>query len=544
MKDRDYRVRGWLLTLAVALAVALFGAIPSFELFGMQFERVSLFDTLSEEESMVEYSADIERLEQELATLVMPEVETEQVDSVEVLPSVTIEWLYERESVEPSPRLRSERVCPDTMRHIVPIEDFDTAEFSRYDAFIDKLASGDEVRIAFLGDSFVEGDILTSDLRAELQELFGGRGVGFVACDIPFATVRRTVSRISEGWSSYSVMKPKSAPESLRDKFFISGYLAKGGVGAATKWSVESRFATLDSLSRARILLLSEECSRVEVALSDTLRNEIALEGDSRLREIYVEAPLTDISIKVLEGEVLCYGVSLEGGSGVMVDNFSVRSNNGHAIFGTGAHINRQIDDILGYDLVVLQYGLNIMQAERRDYSRYRDQLRDMIAYAERCFPDAAVMVMGVSDRWVKDSESKEYKPIGTVEALSSYQRAAADSCGVAFWNTAEAMKALGGMPQFVANGWAAKDYTHINFRGGRSVAEALMAAIRSSVYDELTLREEVERREAEARARELRAREAERLRQIEAQVAAVASVVDSLGVVLPTVDNLETLEE
>ena len=39
---------------------------------------------------------------------------------------------------------------------------------------------------------------------------------------------------------------------------------------------------------------------------------------------------------------------------GITVDNFSVRSNNGHAIFGTGATVNRQIDEMLGYDLVVL----------------------------------------------------------------------------------------------------------------------------------------------------------------------------------------------
>ena len=39
-------------------------------------------------------------------------------------------------------------------------------------------------------------------------------------------------------------------------------------------------------------------------------------------------------------------------------------------------------------------------------------------------------------------------------------------------------MQSLGGMAQFVANGWAGKDYTHINFAGGRRVAWALYDAI------------------------------------------------------------------
>ena len=39
---------------------------------------------------------------------------------------------------------------------------------------------GRPVRVAFLGDSFIEGDILVADLRAALQQVFGGEGVGFV----------------------------------------------------------------------------------------------------------------------------------------------------------------------------------------------------------------------------------------------------------------------------------------------------------------------------------------------------------------------------
>ena len=47
-----------------------------------------------------------------------------------------------------------------------------------------------------------------------------------------------------------------------------------------------------------------------------------------------------------------------------------------------------------------------------------------------------------------------------------------------AFWSAYDAMQSLGGMAQFVANGWAGKDYTHINFAGGRRVAWALYDAI------------------------------------------------------------------
>ena len=543
MKRSDYTFRGWVLCLMTVGGVIGLGVMPTVELFGMQLRSVDIFSSLRPEaEEVVEYEADIERLEQELAELSQqPEVVIEVDTLPEPIP-VRYEWILGKAAERNAARLTSARVMPDTSRRIVAIEDFDTLSDTRFERFVQRLAAGEDVRIAFMGDSFVEGDILTSDLRAELQSIFGGRGVGFVACDIPFATVRHTVKRSSNGWSSYSVMKPKATPEALRDKFFISGYIANGGSGATTRWQSTNAFETLDSCTRGRIFLLSRDSSRVEVSVNDSLRHEFDIAGDERVREIYVEAPMESLRLKVLNGSVLCYGVSLEGDGGVQVDNFSVRSNNGHAIFGTGAQINRQIDEMVGYDLVVLQYGLNIMQPGQRAFSNYRDQLRNMIAYAERCFPNAAILVLGVSDRWVKNEESGSYEPIGSVDALTSYQRAAADSCGVAFWNTSQAMAELGGMPKFVSNGWAAKDYTHINFRGGSRIAKALSAAIREPVYQILVAEEiEMERRREAQRQRELL-----REQYIEERINVVTTLFDSVAIqreeVAPIV--IENLEE
>ena len=39
-------------------------------------------------------------------------------------------------------------------------------------------------------------------------------------------------------------------------------------------------------------------------------------------------------------------------------------------------------------------------------------------------------------------------------------------------------------MEQFVANGWAGKDYTHINYAGGRRVAWSLFDALNAGAYE------------------------------------------------------------
>lgn len=540
IKKANIRIASF--TLAVILGLVALGFVPSFEIFGMEFERVDILSQLRAEEIAEDashnYTADFDLLEQELAEA---EAQICEVDTMPEPIPVRYEWIVESRGSNNRAALRSEDFIP-TSANIVDFEDFDTLATTRFDAFISKLANGEDVRIAFMGDSFVEGDIVTCDLREELQSRFGGRGAGFIPADIPFATVRKSIKRTSANWKTYSVMKPKEAPEALRERLFISGYLAEGRAGATTRWQATTSHASLDSCTQARILLISRDTSRVEVVLGDTLRNEFMIAGDERVREIYVEGPVDDIRLRVVEGSVMCYGATMEGNGGVTVDNFSVRSNNGHAIFGTSATVNRQVDELLGYDLVVLQYGLNIMQKGQRVYAKYRDQVRDMIAYAERCFPNAAIMVVGVSDRWVKNTETNAYEPIGSVDALTSYQRAAADSCKVVFWNTSRVMKGLGGMPTFVSNGWAAKDYTHINYAGGKRIANALTEAICQRVYILLLEQEEAARIEAERQA------EFERQQALEAElrlgnmINAVTPIIDSVG--WPTEKSRDYSEE
>ena len=101
-------------------------------------------------------------------------------------------------------------------------------------------------------------------------------------------------------------------------------------------------------------------------------------------------------------------------------------------------------------------------------------------------------MVMGVSDRSQRGEQG--IVPMTSAEDLTAAQREAAERCGVAFWNTYEAMQRLGGMTHFVAEGWAGKDYTHINYAGGREIARSLYhALLLGADQRSRTLRERVE---------------------------------------------------
>lgn len=83
----------------------------------------------------------------------------------------------------------------------------------------------------------------------------------------------------------------------------------------------------------------------------------------------------------------------------------------------------------------------------------------------------------------------------------------------------------LGGMSKFVANGWAAKDYTHINFQGGSRIAQELAMAIQIRVYKVVYEREVEQARleELERQRREL----AERYLQL--QIDAVQPIINGV---------------
>ena len=67
------------------------------------------------------------------------------------------------------------------------------------------------VRIAFYGDSFIEGDVFCGSVRDTLQSVFGGRGVGFVPITSHITGFRNTIKHDFENWRTYSIVSKKDS---------------------------------------------------------------------------------------------------------------------------------------------------------------------------------------------------------------------------------------------------------------------------------------------------------------------------------------------
>lgn len=502
--EKDYAHRGWIAALALIAVLVAVSFIPPQSLGGVKLRRANILsdilpfdDTAAEStESALfdedDFHVDMAQVAQRI------EAERIEADSAPRPVQTTFEWRLRKDSTA------RRTVVPDTARlnpTLVAIEEFAAPDSSRLRAFYDTLLYARRpVRIAVLGDSFVEGDILTADLREKLQAAYGGGGAGFAPMASPLTAFRRTIKTQSKGWTSYNIMQRKAAPQNLRGNFFVSGWVCQPAVGASTRWESSDYRQHLDSCTAARVFFISPRDSRIELTLNDSLRREFDIAGATAVRQVAVAAPrIRSLAFKVISGTegFIGYGAVFEA-DGVVVDNYSVRSNNGQAMFWTNPSVNAQVNALAGYDLVVLQYGLNIMQTGVSNYTAYADQVEKMVAYVRQCFPTAAVLVLGVSDRSVKTDAG--FEPMDAIPHMLGYQRGAAENTGAAFWPTCDAMRALGGMEQFVANGWAGKDFTHINYAGGRRVAWSLFDAINAGACEAYTAAETARiRRHAEA---------------------------------------------
>ena len=515
--NEDYTSRGWQVVSATLLVLLIISLVPPISAGGIDLRRANIISDLvrfesAEQSTEPQPEINVEEFEVDLEAVAEQVAQTQAKSSpTGSATSASWEGIFEEqptggeEFIEPTGPLPSLEELPSTDYSnilpadslITPLELFSEGETSAWNRLYEKLLwNKEQVRIAFMGDSFVEGDILTADLRELLQDTFHGGGVGYTPVASPFTGFRQTIKTTSKGWTPYNIMQRKNAPEPYASDFFVSGWVAKASAGASTRWDMTDKRRHLSDVERARLLFIARQRVEIGLKLNDGEERVFFFDGDEVVRQIVVEQEqIRSLEMTILSGaeSLTAIGAEFDSKSGVAVDNLSIRSNNGQAMFWSNASINSQINTMRPYDLVILQYGLNIMSADRHNYSLYGEQVEKMISYVESCFPGAAVLVMGVSDRSQKGEDG--IKPMESAQSLTQSQREAAQNRNVAFWDTYSAMQRMGGMTEFVANGWAGKDYTHINYAGGARIARELYYAMLKGAEEYcIQLRDRIER--------------------------------------------------
>jgi hypothetical protein len=332
-----------------------------------------------------------------------------------------------------------------------------------------------KIRIAYFGDSMIEGDLITQDLRALLQASYGGGGVGWLPITSATAGFRQTVvHQFSDAWQThhlgfYRAGMPPPGPTGYA--FFLppqtSAEVTYTAVNRKGLNTLPSPTLWVGKTSRAQSLNLrfGKTEAQVTVPPSDTYQ-AIPLsvaEGTQRVRLGFPAG-----------WDATLYGMSFETDTGITLDNFAFRGNSGIPLVRMPIDLLNNIDRVHHYDLIILHYGLNVVSEKADNYDWFKRGFNRTLSYLRKAFPTSGFMVVSVSDKSCNLDGTMSTIP--SLPLLVSIQEELAKNHHAAFWNLYEEMGGSGTMVKWAESdtAMANKDYTHLNFRGARWVARAL----------------------------------------------------------------------
>ncbi|HVI45488.1 MAG TPA: GDSL-type esterase/lipase family protein [Chitinophaga sp.] len=350
-----------------------------------------------------------------------------------------------------------------------------TAGIQRFLTALRELKEGKrkKVRIAYFGDSMIEGDLITSDLRDSLQTYFGGAGVGFVPVTSVVASFRTTINHTFSGnWKDYHY---KNSPPSDITLGF-SGHTFYPGSDSWVKYS-PVRKPHLDKFDEVSLLYGPAEATTVSI-------NDKAytLSGGAPVNKLDLrqDTGFPSIVLKYAGGPAApLFGVCFEEEQGIYVDNYSFRGISGVELGHLSADMVRRMQQERPYDLVVLHYGANVLfRPELTDYSWYERPMRKVVDSLRNDLPGTSFLIVGTADKSYKKSD--RYITAPGVGALLKVQHDLAAENGTAYWNLFAAMGGEGSMTHWVEGDTvlANKDYTHFNRQGAARVGALLYKAI------------------------------------------------------------------
>ncbi len=331
------------------------------------------------------------------------------------------------------------------------------------------------VRIAYFGDSFIEADILTGDLRAMLQTHFGGCGVGYIDITSQTHGFRPTVRHSFGGWKSHSIT---DATYFDRSKQGISCHYFIPCDHAYVETKGQNTYAShLDTCETSSIYFETKGEIYLRSLINGRDTSDYYFNGEEGLQKAEVSGKIGKIRWTVAHyaDSTTFYGIALEAHKGISLDNFGLRSSNGLSLHSIPMKRLKQFHRLRPYDLIILQYGLNVATQKGYNYDYYEKGLLTSIEHLKEAFPEAGLLLIGVGDRAYK-TENGEMKTMPGIKNLIRYQQHIAAKSGIAFWNLYEAMGGEGSIGKMVhaTPPQANLDYTHINFRGGKELAKIL----------------------------------------------------------------------
>lgn len=348
-------------------------------------------------------------------------------------------------------------------------------------AFYDKLYHLEtnhkgKVRIAYYGDSMTDGDFIVQDFRAYYQNKFGGQGVGFVAITSESASARSSVvHQFSENWTMQSYLNIKNP---IRP-FAVNGHVFFANDTINAIWVKYQAGRIKNSTQLNNPTLFYGRATNQDGLLTYQIKND-TITKKLRPNTILNTTQLSPNNLQTLKigftkaKSIPIYGLNFDNGSGVHVDNFSQRGNSGIPISKFDVPLMNAFHQKLGYDMIVLHYGTNVLKYGTLDFGWYSKSMTKTVERLHKCFPGAAIVVISTADKATKYDTTM--KTDSAVVPLTRAQHRFALQTKSVYIDLYKLMGGDGSMAKWVEQDppLANKDYTHFNFRGSKKIGGML----------------------------------------------------------------------
>ncbi|MBA6153690.1 GDSL-type esterase/lipase family protein [Gelidibacter maritimus] len=355
----------------------------------------------------------------------------------------------------------------------------------------------DRCRIIHYGDSQLEGDRISGYLRNRLQGLYGGTGPGFIPIVQVYEQISANVTH-SDNWTRHAYFDP------TQEKFPHKKYGAYSSLSRFTDVYKTVDSLVLDSLKVTKAIInigLPTKSYRnlrsfntiglhygntltstsVKVYNDNQLIKSELLIADGAYHKLAINMAETPSHLKIeLESKISpdFYGLTLDGNSGISLDNVAMRGSSGTIFAGTDGVNFQKMYQQLQPKLLIFQYGGNSVPyiKDSLEVKEYTSYLKNHINWVKRKSANAKVIFIGPSDMTTNDNGK-----LTTYALLPYLNETLQHMCkenDIAFWSMFDAMGGENSMQHWVDQGLAANDYTHFSPSGTRVISELFFLSL------------------------------------------------------------------
>lgn len=350
------------------------------------------------------------------------------------------------------------------------------------------------VRILHYGDSQIEMDRISQDLRDGLQERFGGMGTGFFPAlsNVPSASVSKSASG---AFVQYTMYGDSTTVRAGHNRYGLLAQVVQlSGGGTVTLRASKSKYAkerTKDFTTVGVLYGRTGQGFEIKV-VADTLTPQVVTEsGENGLvyKTWHFSRPVQKASVQI-KGSAEIYGISADGDGGAAVDNVPLRGCSGTIFTRISKPLMQESLAMTDTRLIILQFGGNYMPVTRntRIIEQYQEQIEDQIQYFHEVAPQAKILFIGPSD--MGKSVNGRVVTWPRLPQLVDSLKATALRNDAAYWDLYRMMGGENSMVQWVGHNppLAGPDYIHFTPLGAQKVGETLSKSL-LTYYDFYQLR-------------------------------------------------------